>query len=326
MEPDYEEDDDHVYINEETELGRENVVISHAPRARIVPPLNFCPVERYLYRSGQPSTVNFPFLLDLKLKTILEPTLATKLKGDYKTGKRLNMKRIIPYIASQFRKDKIWLRRTKPSKRQYQIMIAVDDSKSMSESKSVDLAFQSICLVSKALTQLESGGLSIVKFGQTTQEVHQFDQPFGVDAGAKIFRWFDFQETKTDVKKLVAESIRIFDRARASSSADLWQLQLIISDGVCEDHETIQRLVRCARDNKIMLVFVIVDGINSSESIMDMSQVKYLPDQYGNFQLKVEKYLDTFPFEFYVVVHDISELPEMLSVILRQYFSELASS
>lgn len=71
MEPDYEEDEDHVYINEETELGHENVVISHAPRARIVPPLNFCPVERYLYRSGQPSTVNFPFLLDLKLKTII---------------------------------------------------------------------------------------------------------------------------------------------------------------------------------------------------------------------------------------------------------------
>ncbi|CUS25026.1 LAQU0S25e00232g1_1 [Lachancea quebecensis] len=282
--------------------------------------------SRQLWRKSESETAELSAGLSEQLRLILEPTLATKLKGDYKTGKRLNMKRIIPYIASQFRKDKIWLRRTKPSKRQYQIMIAVDDSKSMSESKSVDLAFQSICLVSKALTQLESGGLSIVKFGQTTQEVHQFDQPFGVDAGAKIFRWFDFQETKTDVKKLVAESIRIFDRARASSNADLWQLQLIISDGVCEDHETIQRLVRRARDNKIMLVFVIVDGINSSESIMDMSQVKYLPDQYGNFQLKVEKYLDTFPFEFYVVVHDISELPEMLSVILRQYFSELAST
>ena len=74
-----------------------------------------------------------------------------------------------------------------------------------------------------------------------------------------------------------------------------------------------------------MLVFVIIDGINSNESIMDMSQVKYLPDQFGNLQLSVEKYLDTFPFEFYVVVHDISELPEMISLILRQYFSEMAS-
>ena len=30
------------------------------------------------------------------------------------------MRKVIPYIASGYRKDKIWLRRTKPSKRQYQ--------------------------------------------------------------------------------------------------------------------------------------------------------------------------------------------------------------
>lgn len=280
---------------------------------------------RKLWKKSEMKIVELASGLSEQLRLILEPTQATKLRGDYKTGKRLNMKRIIPYIASQFRKDKIWLRRTKPSKRQYQIMIAVDDSKSMSESKSVDLAFQSICLVSKALTQLESGDLSIVKFGETIREVHHFDQQFSTESGAKIFQWFDFQETKTDVKKLVAESIKIFDFARATSNNDLWQLEIIISDGVCEDHETIQRLVRRARENKIMLVFVIVDGINSNESIMDMSQVKYVSDQTGNMQLKVEKYLDTFPFEFYVVVHDISELPEMLSLILRQYFSELAS-
>lgn len=281
--------------------------------------------SRELWKKSELETMELASGLSEQLRLILEPTLATKLRGDYKTGKRLNMKRIIPYIASQFRKDKIWLRRTKPSKRQYQIMIAVDDSKSMSESKSVDLAFQSICLVSKALTQLESGGLSIVKFGETTREVHPFDQQFSYETGAKVFQWFDFQETRTDVKKLVAESIRIFERARATNNNDLWQLEIIISDGVCEDHDTIQRLVRRARENKVMLVFVVIDGINSSESIMDMSQVKYVPDNFGNMQLQVEKYLDTFPFEFYVVVHDISELPEMLSVILRQYFSELAS-
>lgn len=281
--------------------------------------------SRELWRKSEIKIIELAAGLTEQLRLILEPTLTTKLKGDYKTGKRLNMKRIIPYIASQFRKDNIWLRRTKPSKRQYQIMIAVDDSKSMSESKSVELAFQSICLVSKALTQLEAGRLSIVKFGETIQEVHPFKTQFTNEIGAKVFQWFDFQETKTDIKKLVAESIRIFNRAREIENTDLWQLEIIISDGVCEDHETIQRLVRRAREHKIMLVFVIVDGINSGESIMDMSQVKYIPDQFGNPQLKVEKYLDTFPFEFYVVVHDISELPEMLSIILRQYFSELAS-
>lgn len=57
-------------------------------------------------------------------------------RGDYRTGKRLNMRKVIPYIASQFRKDKIWLRRTKPSKRNYQIMLAIDDSSSMVDNHS----------------------------------------------------------------------------------------------------------------------------------------------------------------------------------------------
>lgn len=288
----------------------------------------FCDIDeaRDLWRKSELETQDLAASLCEQLRLILEPTLSTKLKGDYKTGKRLNMKRIIPYIASDFRKDKIWLRRTKPSKRQYQIMIAVDDSKSMSESKSVDLAFQSICLVSKALTQLESGGLSIVKFGENTNVVHPFDKQFSPETGAQIFQRFDFQQTRTDIKKLVNESIEIFNTARSLGNADLWQLQIIISDGVCEDHATIQRLVRRAREEKIMLVFVIIDGINSNESIMDMSQVKYVPDAQGNMVLKVDKYLDSFPFEFYVVVHDIAELPKMLSLILRQYFSELASN
>ncbi|KAL3228604.1 Midasin [Nakaseomyces bracarensis] len=287
------------------------------------------PVEeaRMLWTKSEKETTELSARLGEQLRLILEPTLATKLRGDYKTGKRLNMKRIIPYIASQFRKDKIWLRRTKPSKREYQIMLALDNSKSMSESKSVQLAFNSLCLVSKTLSQLESGGLSIVRFGEYTKEVHSFDQSFSNDSGSKVFQWFDFQETKTDVKRLVAESIKIFERARSFSANDQWQLEIVISDGICEDHDTVEKLVRRARDKKIMLVFVIIDGLgNSNESIMDMSQVKYIPDGSGNPQLKITKYLDTFPFEFYVVVHDIAELPEMLSLILRQYFSDLAST
>lgn len=76
-----------------------------------------------------------------QLRLILEPTQAARLKGDYKTGKRLNMRKVIPYIASGFRKDKIWLRRTQPSKREYQILLALDDSASMLDNKSKQVKF-----------------------------------------------------------------------------------------------------------------------------------------------------------------------------------------
>ena len=106
-----------------------------------------------------------------QLRIILEPILATKLKGDYRTGKRINIKKVIAYIASQFRKDKIWLRRTKPNKRHYQVMIAIDDSASMqangrllfdacnmltgSVAAAGRLALESLTVLCRALTQLE---------------------------------------------------------------------------------------------------------------------------------------------------------------------------
>lgn len=84
-------------------------------------------------------------------------------RGDYRTGKRLNMRKVIAYIASQFRKDKIWLRRSEPSKRQYQIAIAVDDSSSMEDNHSKQLAFEALACISNALNFLQAGDMSIVR-------------------------------------------------------------------------------------------------------------------------------------------------------------------
>ena len=106
------------------------------------------------------------------------------------------------------------MRRTKPSKRQYQVMIALDDSKSMSESKSVNLAFETVALISRALTQLEVGQISIVSFGESTRLLHPFEQPFTSEAGVSVFSHFGFQQTVTNVKTLVENSLSIFENAR----------------------------------------------------------------------------------------------------------------
>lgn len=54
-------------------------------------------------------------------------------RGDFRSGKRLNMRRVIPFIASNYQNDRIWLRRVKLVDRKYQIIVAVDDSASMEE-------------------------------------------------------------------------------------------------------------------------------------------------------------------------------------------------
>lgn len=281
-------------------------------------PLRSLDESRKIWQKAEQSTTQLASMLSEQLRLILEPTLATKLRGDYKTGKRLNMKKIIPYIASQFRKDKIWLRRTKPSKREYQIMISVDNSKSMKlNPKTVDLTFDSIALVYKALQQLEAGSLSILKFGEYTKEILNFESSSNQVLGEEIVKEFNFLDNNTNVLNLVCESMKILLNAQNNKTEDTWQLHIIISDGILEDHELIQRLVRRCYEKKIMLVFLVLD-IDSKESILDMQQVKYN----SNNKLQITKYLDTFPFEFYLIINDINKLPTMLSEILRQYFQQ----
>ncbi|KAJ3293014.1 AAA ATPase midasin [Rhizoclosmatium sp. JEL0117] len=272
---------------------------------------------RTLWRAYSSLTRELSFALCESLRLILEPTLATKLKGDYRAGKRLNMRKVIAYIASQFKKDKIWLRRTRPSKRTYQIMISIDDSKSMAESKSIELAFESLSLISKALTQLEVGEISVVSFGEDVRLLHPFDKPFSDEAGAEVIHDFTFNQDGTHVRKMMETTTDILKTARQSSqgSAELWQLQIIISDGILEDHAAVRALVRQAANARIMVVFVILDKRGDRDSILRMTNVTYT-----SAGLQMSRYMDTFPFDFYVVLNRIEDLPEVLSDVLRQYF------
>ena len=285
--------------------------------------------SRRLWSYYESLTHDLSLSLTEQLRLILAPTLATKMRGDFRTGKRLNIKRIIPYIASQYKRDKIWMRRSLPSKRNYQIMLAVDDSKSMGESGSGQLAFETLALVSKSLSMLEVGELCIVGFGNDVRVAHDFDRPFSSEAGAQILQHFGFQQTKTNVRKLVAESITLFREARRrtfNAGTDLWQLELIISDGVCEDHDTIRRLVRQAQEERIMIVFVVVDSLLKGESVMEMTQAVFEPDAAGETKLNIKPYMDDFPFPYYLVVGDVGELPGVLAQALRQWFAEVVES
>ncbi|KAL2371085.1 hypothetical protein RJ035_001904 [Blastomyces gilchristii] len=294
-------------------------------------PLSSPEEARRLWSHYESITHDLSLSLTEQLRLILAPTLATKLRGDFRTGKRLNIKRIIPYIASQYKRDKIWMRRSVPSKRSYQIMIAVDDSKSMLESGSGQLAFETLALVAKSLSMLEAGDLCVVSFGDEdhVRVAHEFGKPFSSEAGVQIFQQFSYKQTGTNVRKLISDSIALFreakaKRSRSSGSGDLWQLELIISDGICEDHETIRRLVRQAQEERIMIVFIIVDAVKGN-SILDLTQASFEPDGSGTgeMKLKMKRYLEGFPFAYYLVVRDVQELPAILSLALKQWFAEV---
>jgi midasin len=319
----YNEDDemdvDEKNVSEDMENGKE--VPNENPNLMSFTSLRPREEARELWQHYESATKTLSAGLCEQLRLILEPTQATKMRGDFRTGKRLNMRRIIPYIASSYKKDKIWMRRAKPSKRQYQVILAVDDSKSMAEGSSSDLALETVALVARALSSLEVGQIAVLSFGADTALVHPFDKLFTSDSGVDVFSRFTFAQQKTDVRKLIETSLSLFSIARQqqsgqTSNGELWQLEIVISDGVCEDHDTLRRLVRRAHEQHVMVVFVVVDSVREN-SILQLDRVLF-----EDGQIRTERYLDSFPFAYYLVVADVRELPGVLAGALRQWFSE----
>ncbi|RXG61650.1 Midasin [Armadillidium vulgare] len=197
-----------------------------------------------------------------QLRLILEPTEAAKLRGDYRTGKRLNMKKVIPYIASQFRKDKIWLRRSQPSKRAYQVLLAVDDSESMSEVNAFNLARESIALVAKALTLLEVGQVGVISFGESTKILHPFHKPFSDLSGGKIFGNLTFSQSKSNFAQMLEDSVALLSgTGKSQNLSETAQLLLILSDGQTQARsKAVKAAVRAAREARIFIVFLVLDA------------------------------------------------------------------
>ncbi|EXB29684.1 hypothetical protein L484_013458 [Morus notabilis] len=277
-----------------------------------------------LWRRCELSTTRLSQELAEQLRLVMEPTVASKLQGDYKTGKRINMKKVIPYIASHFRRDKIWLRRTRLNKRDYQVVIAVDDSRSMSESCCGNVAIEALVAVCRAMSQLEMGNLAVTSFGKkgNIRLLHDFDQPFTAETGVKMVSSFTFEQENTIADEPVVDLLKYLNnkldaavaKARLPSGQNpLEQLVLIIADGRFHEKENLKRCVRDFLSRKRMVAFLLLDS--PQESIVDLMEASF-----EGGSIKFSMYLDSFPFPFYIVLRNIEALPKTLADLLRQWF------
>ncbi|GKY98789.1 hypothetical protein MPSEU_000835100 [Mayamaea pseudoterrestris] len=254
-----------------------------------------------------------------KLRLVMEPLVASKLRGDYRTGKRINMKRVIGYIASGYRKDKIWLRRTKPAKRNYRVLIAVDDSESMRKTGAGEMALKALATLTTGMSQLEIGEIGVASFGNEMNLIHSFDQPFTSESGPNIVGNFRFEQQRTRTA-LCVESAMMALESHGSQVAPM-QLVFMISDGRIErDSRTaLRRLNRELTERNILMVMMIVEGENKKDSILNMKEVTF-----DKGKPIVKSFMDDYPFPYYIVLEDMQSLPEVLGDALRQWFEMLA--
>ncbi|MCP9257068.1 hypothetical protein DINM_000271 [Dirofilaria immitis] len=254
--------------------------------------------------------------LSENLRMIIEPTVASRFEGDYRTGKRLNMRRLIAYIASGYRKDKIWLRRTKKAQHNYQILIAVDDSASMHDNQIKLKACQSVAMIESGLRRLEIGQLAICKFGASVKMISDFGNYDGSGLGGKLISELNFSQDRTDLVSLLKCSKKIFEQARGRERND--QMLIIVSDGrgvLADGAEAIKKSALAElHADQVIVLFVAID--NGEKSIMDMKVAEFTID--GNVNLT--PYLQKFPFPFYMVVGRVAMLPATIGDAIRQWF------
>jgi MoxR-like ATPase len=253
-----------------------------------------------------------------KLRLVMEPLVASKLRGDYRTGKRINMKRVIGYIASGYRRDKIWLRRTKPAKRNYRVLVAVDDSESMRKSGAGEMALRAMATLAIGMSQLDIGQIGLASFGDEMRVLHPFDRPFTPERGPEMVRQFSFAQPRTRTALCVESTLRLLDTPGDHASM---QLVFMISDGRIErDSRThLRRLLREMHEKNILLALVIVEGEAKKDSILTMREVAF---QKG--KPVVKRFIDDYPFPYYIILNDMQSLPEVLGDALRQWFEMLA--
>lgn len=252
-----------------------------------------------------------------QLRIILEPTKAKSFKGDYKTGKRINMKKVISYIASQFRKDKIWLRRTRETGRDYQVLIAIDDSYSMNQHGLGDIAKKGLVAIAQALNKLEVGQLAVAAIRQGLTLLQDFSNTFTPEQGAFVLSQLQFQYGRDAGNDLSYPNFVQQCYEFLNNQGTELQLVIVISDGRMNKN----KVKPCLRKSQgIFYLFIIVD--NQDSSILDMKSTSIVKIA-GKNSVKVYPYLEDFPFEYYVVVQSPEFLVTVLADVLRQWFELL---
>lgn len=122
------------------------------------------------------------------LRVILESNKNSKYKGDFKSGKKLNLRKIVPYIASDYRKDKIWMKKQKSDKKEYVLRIFIDNSKSMFDQELVDTV-SAIYYKLETSFSLLNIPVQLFKFGNTVRPCTVEDLTF--DEDNTFINWTD---------------------------------------------------------------------------------------------------------------------------------------
>lgn len=165
---------------------------------------------------------------------------------------------------------------------------------------------------------------SVVSFGEATKIVLTHSEQFD---GPKLVKSLNFDQNQSRIAGLL-NFVRGYSQEDGSAAGDnnlFENLLLVLSDGrniFSEGEQSVRKAIKLAKMRRIFIVYVIIDNPDNKHSILDIQVPHFSADRK---QITMTSYLDTFPFPYYVIVRDLTQLPAVLSDAMRQWF-ELVNS
>ena len=133
---------------------------------------------------------------------------------------------------------------------------------------------------------------------------------------------FTFAHKTTRMEALLQAVISTMRAAREQqrgAAAQQLQLVIIVSDGrKSPSWGELPKWIRAAAQEHILLCFVIVDAAEPRDSILNVQTTSW-----ADGMLSMSRWIDAFPFPYYLVLRELRALPQVLSDALRQWFELL---
>lgn len=242
------------------------------------------------------------------------------------------MKKVISFIASHYRNDKIWLRRTMPSKRDYKILLAIDDTLSMREGGLGFFSLEALTTITEALHRLEVGKVAVAAIRDRMDLLQTFEEgaQLSNERNAFVLSQFGFQFSAPKsadyaMANFVKDANYMLDGASADGSS--LPIVIVLSDGRF-NKSNVRPFLNEARDKRYLYIFVILDSvkengpqITNTAAVDGVPKAKKLTQSDGSILsmksveknegggIKLVPYLKDFPFEYYCIVRDVHQLP-----------------
>ena len=194
------------------------------------------------------------------------------------------------------------------------MLVAIDDSKSMSSTSVSAFALESLALVCNAMAKLEISDMGVVRFGGEggAELLHAFETPFSGEVGGEIVGKMRFDADNTIDDRPIVDLLEFVSGLERPEGVK--QLVIIMGDGRFHEREALRKAVMdVSGDPSVMYAFVILGS-----GVLEMQTVEFVDGK-----PVFARYVDGFPFGLYVVVGEVRDLVWGLGAVVRGWMERV---